>query len=305
MAYQHVEDNLPPRVNQAGQHTRQNIAGFQQATGSLPSSAKYGESSLASHMPYLPQDKPLREASSGVSSPYAYADSTPYPGKQYEPHTTEQDYASRYQSQYSVPFGEQEQSSQKDQSASNSFSMASSLFKEQHVHEKIEQPHLTIHLQSSPNSFGVENTHHNEALADDKIKPQDLSQSSSNSMSKLPMETSQGSSRDSGQDKAQHEALDNTGPTHRGRSWTDGATTDTSADQQKRISQPSTAQHDNKCPVEMNYNSISKYFNSGGKNLGKGQRLFVGGRVVLNIVVLSFEQIPLAKKNPKWLQLHN
>lgn len=284
---QHVEDNLPPQVNQTGQPTLRNIAGFHQATDSLPNTVKYGENSLASHMAYLPQDKPLREASSGVSSPYAYADSTPYPGKQYEPHTTEQDYASRYQSQYSVPFGEQEQSSEKDQSAPNSFSMASSLFEEQHVHEKIEQPHLTNHLQSSPNSFGVENTHHNEVLADDKIKPQDLSQSSSNSMSKLPMETSQGTSRDSGQNKVQHEALGNTGSTHRGRSWTDGATTDTSSDQQKRISQPSTekipiervmsndyhvevAQHDNKCPVEMNYNSISKYFNSGGKNLGKG-----------------------------------
>ena len=279
---QHVEDNLPPQVNQTSKPTLQNIAGFHQATGHLPSTVKYRENSLASHMSW-PRDKPFREASSGVNSPYAYADSAPNSEEQYKPHTTERDYASRYESQYSVPFGEQEESSQ----IPNSSGRASiGLFKEYHMHEKIEQPYLTENLQFSPNSFGEENTHCSEVFADDKIKPQDLSQSSSNSMSKLPMETSQGTSRDLGQDKVQHEALDNTAPTHRGRSWTDGATADTSSDQHKRISQPpaekvpvervmsndyhvEVAQHVNKCPVEMNYNSISKYF-SGGKKLGEG-----------------------------------
>ena len=294
---QHVEDNLPPQVNQTGQPTHQNIAGFQQATGSLPNTAsslsttKYGESSLASHVSHLPQEKPFREASSAVSSSYAYVDSTPNCEEWYKPRTTEQDSDSRYQSQYSVPFGEQEQSSMKDQSAPSvrgNFSTASSLFKEQHVHEKIDQPHLTSHLQSSPNSFGVENTHLKEVLTDDRIKPQDQPQSSSNSMSKLPMATSQGPSRDSSQDEVQHGVLDNTDcQTHRGRSWTDGVSVDTSSDQHKIISQPSAgkvpvervmsndyhvevAQHLNKCPVEMDYNSISEYFNSGGKKLGEG-----------------------------------
>ena len=294
---QHVEDNLPPQVNQTGQPTHQNIAGFQQATGSLPNTAsslsttKYGESSLASHVSHLPQEKPFREASSALSSSYAYVDSTPNCEEWYKPHTTEQDSDSRYQSQYSVPFGEQGQSSPKDQSAPSvrvNFSTASSRFNEQRVHEKIDQPHLTSHLQSSPNSFSVENTHLKEVLADDRIKPQDQPQSSSDSMSKLPMATNQGPSRDSGQDEVQHGVLDNTDrQTHRDRSWTDGASVDTSSVQHKIISQPcagkvpvervmsndyhvEVAQHLNKCPVEMDYNSISEYFNSGGKKLGEG-----------------------------------
>ena len=290
---QRVEGNLPPQVNQTGQPTLRNIVGFQQAADSLPNTAsslrtaKYVESSLASH---LPQDKPFRESSSAMNPPYAYADSTPNCEEWYKPRTTEQDSASRYQAQYSVPFGEQEQSSSTDESVPNSFSVASSLFKEQHVLEKIEQLHLTDHLQSSPNSFGTENTHHKEVLADDKIKSQDQPQSSSNSMSKLPMATSQGISRDSGQDEVQHGVFDNTDrPPHRGSwSWTDGASADTSSDRHQINSQPSAGKvpvervmsHDyhvevaqhliNKCPVEMNYNSISKYFKSGGKNLGQG-----------------------------------
>lgn len=222
-----------------------NIAGFQQTTDSLPSTAKYGESSLGSRLPFLPQDKPYRQASSGVSSSYTYAGSTPNSEELYKPCTTEQDSASRYQSQYSVPFGEQEQSSPKDQSSSN---------------------------QSLPNSFSTTT---------------DLPQSSSNGMS-IPTTTIQGTSRDSGQDNVQNGALDNTGPTRRGRSWTDGTIADTRSDRHQRISQPSAEKvpvervlsndyHDvaaqhliNKCPVEMNYDSVSKYFNSGGKNLGQG-----------------------------------
>lgn len=332
-AAQHVTDNRPPQVYQTGWPYLHGNAGFEQATDSLPSTAKYGESSLVRFRPDSLQDKPFGQPSLGVWSPHALQrGSTPNSEEQFKPQTTEQESASKYQSQYSVPFGEQEQSSHVDkeegvaqwegQSSPNSFSTANRLWKEEQAHEKIEQIHLSDHLQSSPNSFstanrlwkeeqvhekieqlhlsdhlqsppnsqsGIENTHYEEVLVHDKIKPQnssDLPQSSSNSMS-IPMETSQGTSADSGQGNAQNGASDDRDPVRRGRSWTDGAIADTSSDQHQRISQPcaekvpvervmsndyhiEAAQHLHKCPVEMNYNCISKYFNSGGKNLGEG-----------------------------------
>ena len=156
------------------------------------------------------------------------------------------------------------------------------------VHGKIDQLNLVDQLQSLPNSFGEESTQEVQRVPkDDETKPQDLSQSSSNEMS-ISMAISQRTSNDSGQDDAQNGVLDNRGSTRRGTSLTDGAIADTRSDRHQRISQPSAekfpvvrvmsndshdaaAQHIiNKCPVEMNYNSISKYFNSGGKNLGEG-----------------------------------
>ena len=236
---------------------------------------------------YLLQDKPFGQPSSGVSSPYQYAGPTPKSEEQYRPQTTEQDSSSRYQSQNSVPYGEEEQSSPKDQPSPNqpppnSFSPANSLSKEQHVHGKTEQQHLSD-PQSSPSSFGIENTRHKELFTDDKIKPQNVSdppQSPSSSTS-IPMATSQGTSRDSGQDNAPNGALNNGDPVRPGRqSWTDGAILDTSSQScvekipvERVMSNDyhdEAAHHLNKCPVEMNYNCISKYFNRGGKNLGKG-----------------------------------
>ena len=205
--------------------------------------------------------------------------------EKYKPRATGQDSALGYQSQYSVPYGEQEQSSS-NQSLPNSSIMANSL---QHVHGKIDKVHLTDQLQSSANSFGdgEEKTHYvQEVPIDDENKPQDPSQSLSYDMS-VSMATSQRTS-DSGEEGAQNGVLDNRGPTHRGRSLTDGAIVDTRSDRHQRISQPSAEKvpvervmsnddHDaaaqdviKKCPVEMNYKSISKYFNSGGKNLGEG-----------------------------------
>lgn len=216
------------------------------------------------------EDKPFEQPSSGVSSLNPYASPFPISEEYYRyamRRTTQQDSASRYQPQYSIPFGEEEQSSP------NSHSTADKLLKDP---------------QSSPNSFGVENTGHEELLKDDKIELQtllDLSQSLSSSMS---ISTSQETSRDSGQDNAQNGALDNIDPVRPGRqSWTDGSIPHTSSEQHRNISQPcaekvpvqrvmsnyyhdEAAQHLNKCPVEMNYNCISKYFNHDGKSLGKG-----------------------------------
>lgn len=323
-AAQHVTDNRPPQVYQTGRPSLHGNAGFEQATDSLPSTAKYGESSLVRFRPDSLQDKPFGQPSLGVWSPHALQrGSTPNSEEQFKPQTTEQESASKYQSQYSVPFGEQEQSSHVDkeegiaqwegQSSPNSFSMANRLWKEEHVHEKIEQVHLLDHLQSSPNGqIGIENTHYEEVLVDDKIKPQnssDLPQSSSNNMS-IPMETSQGTSADSGQGNAQNGASDDRDPVRRGRSWTDGATADTSSDQHQRISQPcaekvpvervmsndyhiEAAQHLHKCPVEMNYNCISKYFNSGGKNLGEG-----GFGVVYEGTMVKYIHVHVSVSNP-------
>lgn len=226
------------------------------------------------------QDKPFGQQSSGVSLQFAYAGSTPNSDEQYMPQATERHSASSYQPQNSIPFGEQERSSPQDQSSPNSLSTANSLLKEQHIHGKIEQQHLSD-SQSSSNSFGMENTHHEELLADDKIKPQnvsDLPQSSSSSMS---ISTSQEMSRESGQDNTQNGALDNRDPVHPVRqSWTDGSIPHTSSQQcaekvpvERVMSNDyhdEAAQHLNKCPVEMNYNCISKYFNHSGKKLGKG-----------------------------------
>ena len=220
------------------------------------------------------EDKPFEQPSSGVSSLNAYASPFPISEEYYAmPQTTQQHSASRYQAQYSIPFGEEEQSSPKDQSSPNSHSTANKLLKDP---------------QSSPNSFGEENTGREELPKDDKIELQtllDLSQSLSSSMSIL---ASQETSRDSGQDNAQNGTLGNGDPVRPGRqSWTDGSIPHTSSEQHKNISQPcaekvpvervmsnyyhdEAAQHLNKCPVEMNYNCISKYFNRDGKNLGKG-----------------------------------
>ena len=215
-------------------------------------------------MSFVPQEKPpLRQASSEVSSSYAYADSTPSSVEQYKPYTNTQDFASTYQSQYSVPFGEQEE--------------------------------VSVHV-------------------DDKIEPQDLHvpQSSPNGMS-IQVAASNRTSGDSGQDNAQNGALDNTGRNHRGRSWIDGGViADTRSDQHKRISQPSAekvpvervmsndyhdvpAQHLNtcKCPIEMNYNSISKYFKSGGKNLGKG-----GFGIVYEGKMVKYIHVRVSESNP-------
>lgn len=231
------------------------------------------------HAPLVPsqhvEDRPFQEPSSGVSSLNPYASPFPISEEYYAmPQTTRQNSASRYQPQYSIPFGEEEQSSPNDQSSPNSHRTANKLLKGP---------------QSSPNSFGVENTGREELRKDDKIEPQtllDLQQSLSSSMS---ISTSQEASRDSSQDNAQNGALDNRDPVRPGRqSWTDGSIPHTSFERHdNNISQPcaekvpvqrvmsnyyhdEAAQHLNKCPVEMNYNCISKYFNRDGKNLGKG-----------------------------------
>lgn len=269
-ASQQVTDNLPPHVHQTGQPSFRGNAGFQQASDSLPNTSTFKESTMAP-MSNLMSDKPSGQPSSGVWSPHAHQDSgysttgavpsypvqqclvptvhlaalvhlagsTPNPEEQFKT-PAEQESALNYQSQHSVPFGQQEQSSEVNREEENT----------KWKDDKIELVHLPDPLQSSPSS---------SSSGQDNF--------SVNSQEK----------------EAQDEALG------RSRSWTDGGSTaNTSSDQHQRISQPCAekvsverlmsndfdvedAQHlHHKCPVEMSYKCISRYFNSGGKNLGKG-----------------------------------
>ena len=330
MSHQIAHNLLP---HQTGQPSLYGNAGIQHATDSLPNTETYRESRPAS-VSNLLRDKPSEQPTSEVwpqhanqHSGYSTADAVPsYPvqhssflavnqaavvhpaGSISNPEEqfktpSEQDSAWKYQSQQSVPFGQQEQSSYVNKEEENA-----------QWEEKIEPVQLPDPLQSSPSSFSMINTQ----CKDEKVKLVDLSDplhsspSSSNAvmdtqwkddkplgLADLPQsETNQGMSGDSGHNnfsvnsqekEAENGALDSSDhPGGHGRSSTDGGSTANTSSGDQRISQPRAekvpvervmsndidvedAQHlHHKCPVEMSYKCISRYFNSGGKNLGKG-----------------------------------
>ena len=335
-SFHQVVDNLPPHAYQTGQSSVYGNVSFQQATDSSPNTAAYRENTLPSTS-NLQRNNPVAEPSSGAGSPEAFQhsrfftrDSQPsYPTQHLSVPTedqfkipSERESAWKYQSQYSVPFGQQEQSSEvhkdeentqwKDdkvelvhlpdplQSTPSSYDLMNTQWAEQKLNDKIKEVNLSDPPQSSPGSFSMENMGEDIA-GHDKIKPgnsSDLPHFSSNS-SRTAMEISGGTSEDKGQDnfsangqekEAQNETLDNSDHTVgrvRSRSQTDGGST-ANRSPVHRNSQPCTekvpvervmsndydvedAQHlHHKCPVEMSYKCISRYFNSGGKNLGKG-----------------------------------
>ena len=355
-AYHQVVNNLPPHAYRTGQSSLHGNGSFQQATDSSSNTTAYRENPLPSAS-NLQRDNLITQSSSEVWSPEPRRHSefstthaqpsypvqhssvpstpanlatglyptsvTPYPEEQFKT-PTEQESAWKYPSQYSVPFGQQEQSPEvhkdeentqwKDdkvevvhlpdplQSIPSSYDLMNSQWEEQKLNDKIKEVNLSDPPQSPPGSFSMENMGEDIA-GHDKIKPgnsSDLPHFSSNS-SRTAMEISGGTSEDKGQDnfsangqekEAQNETLDNSDPTvgrTRSRSQTDGGSTaNRSPAHQHRNSQPCTekvpvervmsndydvedAQHlHHKCPVEMSYKCISRYFNSGGKNLGEG-----------------------------------
>lgn len=252
LAYQAMQVEPRPRVLHSSDHTPNPKKKFKTPT-ELESAP--GNSVLQVEPSFVPWDYAASPQATDVLPPFTHqamqvhsSGRTPNPMETFKP-PTEQESSWKYYSQPSVPFGQQEQPSTKED--------------ENAQWEEVQDP-----PQYSQNSLYFSSV--------------------SNSG-----DTNPGTSQDSGQhigpeNEAQNGVSNSRDDPDRGSSRTDGLTANTSSGQNLRISQShaekipvervssndydvEAAQHlYQKCPVEMSYNCISRYFNSGGKKLGEG-----------------------------------
>ena len=242
LAYQAMQVEPRPRVLHSSDHIPDPRFKLPTELESAP-----GNSVLQVEPSFVPLDYAASRQATDVLPPLTHqamqvhsSGHTPNPKEKFKP-LTEQESAWKYHSQPSVPFGQQEQPSTKED-------------------ENFQWEEVQDRPQYSQNSLYF---------------------------------SSVGTSEDSGQhigpeNEAQNGVSNGRDDPDRGRSRTDGLTANTTSGQNPRISQShaekvpvervssndydvEAAQHlHQKCPVEMSYNCISRYFNSSGKKLGEG-----------------------------------